>query len=705
MEGFDGALSELEEGLEGEAKRKEEEARKTNMGDHVTQWLKKIDLSRKHDEYFHNRWKADRKMARGDTDDQVNSNLIGAIMEVILAFLYAKDPDLNVRPSSSVGKTRLKDFREFADTIETIVSRLLRDAGLKRQAKRWVRGAETVGLGWLKVHMQTRTDKDPIMQNQINDLQDQLDKIASKNIQLDLNEGQLSVIQSEIEQNIRAAEDKLELVLAEGVVIDYMHPEHVFLAQECGEAENYVASPWIAFATFKTLDETLAITGWKTREEYDCLLGANLFHQRKRGEADGEDQISYIKATERSQDCTLAEVSEGGFYCVYEIWSLTDATVYTVIDGLKSKWARKPYTPISGKRFYPCFQLGFHYVDGERYPQSDVYQLTKLQKEYNAIRSNFARHRERAVPGIVFDATQVDPEDVKKLLRGTTQEYIGIELTQAGADIRTVFAPKVYNPVDMGLYDTSVITREMEKLSGAQDALQSSVQIEKTATEARIQESGFGARTDARRDQLEDVLTDLCSYVAQLALQLMDEADAEKYAGPEAMWIPLSTEQALTMFDMEVKAGSTGKPKALSDREAWPTLMPLIESTIARVGEARQMGKEWAAKPWIHLLEETLNRLDDHADIEKFLPEVPAEEVTPPQPPQPEPKPESEIELDKAQALKAKADAVDKIPSLMFSPETRELLGMENEQDATTEQLMAALQGGAGSQIPQSQPQ
>ena len=54
--------------------------------------------------------------------------------------------------------------------------------------------------------------------------------------------------------------------------------------------------------------------------------------------------------------------------------------------------------------------------------------------------------------------------------------------------------------------------------------------------------------------------------------------------------------------------------------------MPLMEKLIDRIGQARVVGAVWAAKPWIALLDETMLRLDDPAEVEKFLPVPPAPE-------------------------------------------------------------------------------
>lgn len=592
---------------------------------HVALWRKKLDHARTHDGRYRDRWADDRRVARNETKEGepawlVDTNLIGAIIEVLLAFLYAKDPDVSVRPSPAVKKDRIGGYRDFADTIETVVSRLMKAGQLKRNAKRWIRAAMTVGIGWLKVGFQTRTERDPVADEQLNDLRDNAKQQAA--IQAYIDSGQCDdheLAREKLDTHMVALQGQLERQVADGVTIDVMSAEDVLISPECGPVENYLAAPWVAFEIYETPEEVQAKFDFNTPEQIERLKSASKFMQRQRmGNMDTGN--GYVAITDDKE----AETTEG-FLKIVEIWSKRDGVVFTMVEGLDS-WVRPKYAPRTGSRFYPCFDIAFHQIDGERYPQSDVHQLKKLQDEYARSRSNFAEHRRRAVPGIMFDKTGIELESVTALERAVTQEYVGIKPINPGTDLRTLFAPKVYNPVDPGLYSTDPIRMDMEKVSGAQDAMQSGISVEKTATEAKIQDSGFGARVGARRDAVEDSLTEIAEYITQLALQVMDQADAQRYAGPSAVWTQLEVEEALTCFDITIKAGSTGKPKANSDREIWGTLLPLIQGMIGQIGAARLQGQEWAAKPLIALLEETFKRLDDPTDIERFLPVMPGGE-------------------------------------------------------------------------------
>lgn len=647
----------------------------------VSRWQDKIKRARKHDQKARERWADDRKVARGESDWLVDTNLIGAILEVLAAFLYARNPDISIKPSPSANRKMLKEYRAVSETLEIMVSRMLRDAGLKRIAKRWVRAAMTVGVSWIKVGMQMRTDRDAMSNTSINDLTDNLKRIEALRVKLESDDCDHDATRAELEVLMRAIQGQMERQVAEGLTLDLMAPEDVLVAPECGEVENYLNSPWIAFDLYKDIEEAVAATGWKEKD-FDQ---ANRFKQRPRkGEEEGEGEttaMAWYQVEDSSED---GSESASGFLRFTEIWSLRDGVVLTYVDGITDRWGREPYAPATGKRFYPSFLLAFHPVDGERWPQSDVCQLKKLQDEYARTRSNFAEHRKRAVPGILFDETSVDPDSVKNIVKSETQEYVGVKSTRVGQPLQNHFYPKPYSSIDMGLYSTEPITQEMEKVSGAQDAVQGGIQVEKTATEAQILESGRGARTGARLDALEDVLTEMAEYATQLALLRMDRADAMRYAGPEAVWVDMTTEEALTLFSIEIKAGSTGKPKANSDREAWGTLMPLIEKMIDRIGHARMQGQEWAAKPWIALLQESFNRLDDHADIEKFLPSVPKEVIAAMSNKEMTEQEKAELENTDADTLKNLSDALKDNP-LFIAPVMMQLAKMNGQGQPTPE--------------------
>lgn len=595
----------------------------------MAQWRTRLDQAWNHDEYARKRYIDDRRVARGDTEWLVDTNLVGAILEILESFVYAKDPEFEVRVSESVNNSRGKMLGEFTETARIVVSRLLRDAGFKRQGRRWVRAAQTVGAGWLKPSLSTRTLRDPIVESQINSLQENLKRLEV--LEANLAEGEVGdeeAARAEIAANITALEAKLEREVPNGLALDLFAADDVQVSPECGELANYLQAPWIRFRTYKSKVEAQAITGWNA----DTIGKANVYTQRLRtgneqsGLSGGSEQQAWIRTTDAS-----AQTADG-FVAIEEIWSKRDGVVYTMIDGITDQWARAPFAPLTGSRFYDGFLLGFHYIDGERHPQSDVFQLKKLQDEYGRTRSNFAEHRKRAVPYTIWDAGEVPAPEMDKINSAEALENIAVNFATPGTPIQNKYFRVPSTQIDPAMYTTQPITTDMEKVSGAQDAMQSGVSIEKTATEAQIQNTGFTARIGGRRDEFETVLSEIGLFVLQLALQGLPEEEVVKIAGTEAVWPKLSVDEVMSAFDVEVRAGSTGKPNLQADRNAWSTLLPLVEKMITVIGNFRSQGPqmEWAAAPYVEMLTTTFLLLGNKDDVEKYLPHPP-----PPAPPDP----------------------------------------------------------------------
>jgi hypothetical protein len=307
----------------------------------------------------------------------------------------------------------------------------------------------------------------------------------------------------------------------------------------------------------------------------------------------------------------------------------------------------------------------------------------------------------------LYDETQIDPTSMNKITEATVQEFIGIKTTN-GQPLQNAFFPKPYAAVDQALYDTSQIRMDMEKVSGAQDAQQGGISVEKTLGEAEIQNSGFQARTGARRDDMEDRLTEIAEYMAQVALQVFDTADAIKYAGPEAVWVKLDVEKATTLFDIEIKAGSTGKPRNSMDKQTWGTLLPILQDMIAKIGQARMQGDEWAAQPWIALLRETAQRLDDRIDVDAMLPIVPPDKVIPAGPPPLTEVDKAKIKKENDQAYLARSQGVAALAALGLPPELGEdpqAGGMPPDMQAALGPILAKIQAGGAPAGPAASPE
>jgi hypothetical protein len=167
----------------------------------------------------------------------------------------------------------------------------------------------------------------------------------------------------------------------------------------------------------------------------------------------------------------------------------------------------------------------------------------------------------------------------------------------------------------------------MNVISGVDQAQQGEVVTNQTATASDNAQSGFASRTGADRDTEEEMLTELAQYTAELAVQAITSQDAIRIAGPLAFWPEgMDPQDVLTMVEVEIEAGTTGKPGARADKEAWATLLPLIQNSMVSITQLESMPTPpnmALAKGQRALLDETLKRLNDRLSIDKILPPAP----------------------------------------------------------------------------------
>ena len=635
---------------EAEAEARQQEANQ------IEAIMKAYNDARSFDKAARAQYAIDRRYAAGTAHINwaVSANLIGSFIDILVSFLYARNPDVSVKKAPQVDNRGTKQQDEFARTMELMISTLWRSqtSTLKGAAQKMVRSTLSVGVGWMKATLLCKGTNMPQMQTQLNDQRNNIAQLEAEREQLlsddplyageaqtpeEIDEQLLQM--RELEESLSA---KMEVALRKAMVFDFVRAEDIQVSLDVTDLADYKSANWIANAIYRTKDDTLAMCPRLTAQD---LVGATCYYQRNNRDLQPLDDITKLTGlpgmSGMSNDMQAAQAdqfvsdkSAGGtgpvdenqieFYKIVERWNRVTGFIETMVEGCK-RWAVEPFQPdYPTTRFYPYFLLVLFPVDGSRHPQSLTWRLFKLMDEYNSSRSSTRLTRDRAVPATLFNASGVPPEEAKKIQQSVQQEFIGINPTDQAADITKLFAAKPVAVPDMRLFDTTSVLQDMERISGVQEALQSAVTTEKTATEAEIQQTGFASRTTADRDMLEGVLTDLANYTGELALGGLEHADAVRMVGMKAFWpYGMAVDDLLTMVEITIQAGTTGKPKAAGDRDAWATIMPMLKQTMVEIQLAEQQGNLPLALALRELIRETLVRLGDDSDPERFIPAAP----------------------------------------------------------------------------------
>lgn len=526
-----------------------------------------------------------------------------------------------------------RDADTYAETLEIVISRLWRDANLKDRGRRLVRSGLTIGVGILKASWQERTAPAPETTAAINDLQDNIKRATAQRAALEesdpgiferMKQGVLSVVGQDVEsklaeyqRQLAALKAKPEPVIARGYVVDKVAGED-FQIPPGWEIASHLDAPWNAHRIPMLKSEAQAHFGL-TKEQ---IKQATIYTARRPEQirAESASQTMNVEATDAEAYVIGARDGEDEWVMAWEIWDRDTGSVLTMIEGVRC-WVKPAWQPKATTRFYPFFLYTTSEVDGERHPQSLVSRSAKLVDENNRIGSAEAEHRRRIIPMLMFNEGMLSPESVKKLNYGVPAEKVGVKPTKPDVDLKTLFAPVIYPPMDPALYDRSRILAELERIWGIQEALSGTIQTAKTATEAEIQQSGFTARTGGRRDLLESMLNDLAQYTAEIAHANLSAEDVRGIAGPDAIWPEYKgPEDLASMVNVEIRAGSSGKPNTTADRQAWASQLPLLQSAIIQIGQLRSSSPLDVADGLEKLLRITAERSGDRINIDQLVP-------------------------------------------------------------------------------------
>lgn len=586
------------------------------------QWGKRLDkaLKQRKDDKTEKRYKELRAYVRGDVGDDgetglVRTNIIHSNFAAILPQIYAKNPEIAVTPTESVGSV-VPWVPNFCKTLQPVLHRkFVTEGKLKKRAKSAIRSAMTTSTGWTKVSWQKDIRTDPLIDNRISDTQDNLQRIQfliSEIADGDDSRCELEAKEEELRLQLQALQQQAEVKTVSGIAIDRILSEDVFIIDDTiYDFDQYDQAEGIAHRV------------WMTTEQYEETFGKEC---PKTSNKYGSDK----------KESTLNESDETKvvLVAVFEVWHKQSNTVYTLCAGA-DEWARDPYVPQTlGKRFYPFFALAFNPVDGRVEPLSDAELLVELQDEYNTTRTNYAEHRRENLPVRVYrKAGDLTDKDIGALANRTANQWVGLEgdpTQPIEKDIAILQNP----PIDPNTYDVQPILRDAEMVLGAGDAAKGVVNKAKTATEAEIMAQGLQSRVAERQDVVEDWIAEMAQFAAELCLQEMALSEVQRIAGQDAVWPQMNKEQIFDLVNIEIRAGSAGRPNKAKEREQWGQMLPQIQQSITQIAQLRETGQNDMAETMMKLMEETLRRFDERIDIESFMPPKKEGEEQPQIPPE-----------------------------------------------------------------------
>src|ERR1700680_983573 len=338
----------------------------------VTKLWKCYNDARKFDENFRKQVAIDRRYAAGTSDLvwAVTTNLIGAFIDILVALLYARTPDVSVRKAPQVDESNTYQIQTFARTLEIVISNAWKKGNLKKPARTGVRSVLSNGEGWFKATFVSEKRPQPEVEAALNDAQEPPSRlIAQQKLIEDSNDSETKDAELDEKQKlIDELQEKLELAVNKMFIIDYVETENIQVSTDINRIENYTDADWIGNEIFIDKDDALARFERLTPED---IKSAKTYYQRAPKELTTRDMDNILPqgtvSAESAQAFTTNTSAQESpsFVRVVEIWDRRDKQIRTMIDGV-TKWAKDPSPPpYPTSRFYPYFYFAFYAVDGQ----------------------------------------------------------------------------------------------------------------------------------------------------------------------------------------------------------------------------------------------------------------------------------------------------------------------------------------------------
>lgn len=573
---------------------------------HAQRLLKRVKHFDKELKEREKQWKEVVKHINGLTDDDgqaglVRTNIISSKLATIATNVYARAPEIAVSLNERLDSADYSAIKKFAKTLETALNTLfVKEANLKKVGKQAFSLAQLKTVAWAKVIYQNDVREDPQVKNRINDTQDNIERIKrliketeKANGNCDDHEAKLF----ELNQNVEALHKQIEVSVASGLVVDVIEPKDIIILDSaCMEIDDYSMASAIAHRV------KIPVSKFKDKYKKDPPQGTKFY------------------ADFNEKESAESDINDDNLVCMYEVWSMDDLTYYTLIEGYDG-YIEEPRQPEKlGKQWYPFFPLQLRRVPGIKYPHSDAELLIELGEEYQRLRTAAAQHRIKNAPVRLMNKETgvTDPEILAINNRSNVTDILLISADPAiPLQDQIGYLPEI--PFNPATYDVAPALFDIEVVSGAQDAASGAVRTSKTATEAEIQASGQQGRTSLMADVVEDWLSDMAGYAAQLLLQNVHADVIKQKFGDEAVWPQLSKEDVFNLVTISIRAGSSSRPNRMRERDQWIQLMPSIEKSIQVFSEAKQSNNEELKNLTINLLDETLRRFDEKLDAKTLL--------------------------------------------------------------------------------------
>lgn len=480
------------------------------------------------------------------------------------AMLNPADPNaLALLMDVQQAKLQMQMLDRTARTLEIVFHHYLGEqaTNFKQQFKQMVRRTKVCGVGYIEIGYQRTMQRNPDVTAQISDATEQIDAI--ERMMADAADGELQPDAPDLEElklALRDLQEQETILLREGLTFGFPRSTEIIVDPRCRQIKGFIGAGWIARKMLLSVDEVKEIYG------VDLGKGFTPYHPDKR------DRMLDIP-----EAATAGGETPAGMACVWKIWNKKTNQALTVADGY-CDFLQEPRTPeVEVEGFWPVFVNAYNDIEHETemFPPSDVWILRHPQDEYNRSRQGLREHRRANRPKYGTPRGALDDQDKTNLQSHPDSAIIELNGLQVGQKVSDLLQRFDTVPIDPTLYDTTAPMEDVLRSVGAQEANIGGTSGA-SATETSIAESSRISSVSSNVDDLDELLTQVARASGQILLMNLAPETAKKIAGPGAVWPELSREEVAEEIQLEIKAGSSGRPNQAAELANLERGMPFI---------------------------------------------------------------------------------------------------------------------------------
>jgi len=511
---------------------------------------------------------------------------------------------------------------QFADTSTRLLKAQLAEISWENISEDWVRDGCFYRAGILKAWFQSEYLTDPLSQNRLHDMQDELTELESlwsdyRQGIFDQNDGRF---QRMLDMQM-ALQDKAQVTIWRGLCAETVSLDRFRIDPRITTVDSFFSAKWMSEDLIMTKRDILSrfpyVLDPKGKKDgtnvkgfigvhRDDLNNATYYDnsgdrlkdkEQERREVDRDARQTRMSDEQTSYD-SLDD--DDVLFVVRQIFIRDEGKVLVLINGLEypaAEWV--PKNTHAG--WYPFFPLVMNRQHGSWYGRSDTELASDEQARLNMKMTDTEKMRELSKPRGVINGANIDEQESWKLNQIEGGEFRTINVPGGTLDENLKWLTYEY-PIH--LEDVSMNLRMFDKMVGFSEAFMGNMggQGANFATEVAVMAQGANIMIRQRQAIVRRALTLVYTAMLEILIQVYSSEDVKLIVGENAYWPELYGEKVANEMKRELTMAAITQVKteiATIQRDPQPLLAaaqyPGIEQPQER---ARMLYEQMAQEQW-----------------------------------------------------------------------------------------------------------